>query len=143
MGREGFTTEWLEKWANKRAAANRGPQPHNPTPTPRPDRSDRPKLERRAGDGANGETHVEGGDTGPDSVRPDSSRFLLRITSHRKRLIDEDNAACTYLTNALRYAGVIPDDNPGICKIVWSQQKVSAVDDEKTVIEVFPPGQWP
>ena len=69
--------------------------------------------------------------------RPTGQRFLVRITSHRKRLIDEDNLCEKYVVDLLRYSRVIPDDSPGVCKIEVSQTKVGKGQPEKTVIEVF------
>ena len=61
-------------------------------------------------------------------------RFLVRVTSFRKRLLDEDNLAEKYHVDLLRYAGILPQDTPGICKIEVSQQKSKK---EFTRIEVM------
>ncbi len=61
-------------------------------------------------------------------------RFLVRIVSYRKRLLDEDNLAEKYHIDLLRYAGILPSDTPGICKIEVSQQKSKK---EYTRIEVL------
>jgi len=86
------------------------------------------KLECHTGNEPLGAKEVQGS-TG--------QRFLVRITAHRKRLIDEDNLCEKYLVDLLRYARVIPDDAPGVCKIEVSQKKVGKGQPEKTIIEVF------
>jgi len=63
--------------------------------------------------------------------------FLVRITSIRKRLLDEDNLCAKYHCDLLRYAGVIPDDAPGICKIQTTQRKAGKEETEHTIIEVL------
>ena len=45
--------------------------------------------------------------------RPDRRQFLVRVTSFRRRLLDEDNLCEKYHVDLCRYAGAIPDDAPG------------------------------
>lgn len=70
---------------------------------------------------------------------PPSRRILVRITSLRTRLLDEDNLYVNSVVNALRHEGIIPDDDPRTVKIQVRQAQVLARDEERTIIEVqFP-----
>jgi hypothetical protein len=64
-------------------------------------------------------------------------RFLVKIKSYRKRLLDEDNLCCKYIVDLLRYAGIISSDAPGTAKIEVSQEKVGPKEPERIRIEVF------
>jgi len=66
----------------------------------------------------------------------DKRRFLVIITSHRRRLLDEDNLCGKYHCDLLRYSGILPSDAPGQTQIQNRQVKVASKEDEKTVIEV-------
>jgi hypothetical protein len=66
-----------------------------------------------------------------------SQRFLVRVTSVRKRLLDEDNLVSKYHTDLCRYAGVIPGDQAGICKIETTQRKAEKGEEEVVIVEVF------
>ena len=67
---------------------------------------------------------------------PDRRRILVRVTSIRKRLLDEDNMCEKYLVDLCRYAGIIPTDAPGQVSIETSQRKAKPDEAEGTVIEV-------
>lgn len=66
-----------------------------------------------------------------------TGRFLIRVTSCRRNLLDEDNLAEKYHVDCCRYSGLIPDDDPGKTKIEVSQEKVGSKDPEYTRIEIF------
>jgi hypothetical protein len=66
-----------------------------------------------------------------------SQRFLVRITSVRCRLLDEDNLCEKYHVDLCRYAGVIPGDEAGKTKIEVTQRKAGKGEEEHTLIEVF------
>lgn len=68
------------------------------------------------------------------------TRFVVRITSRRVRLLDEDNLCEKFLVDGLRYAGIIPDDAPDRCRIITTQKKVAHFRDETTeiAIELWP-----
>jgi len=66
----------------------------------------------------------------------DCRRFLVVITSHRRRLLDEDNLCGKYHCDLLRYAGILPSDAPGQTQIQNRQIKVAKAEDECTEIEV-------
>lgn len=68
---------------------------------------------------------------------PDIRRFLVRITSVRKRLIDEDNLCEKYHVDLCRYAGIISGDEAGKTKIETAQRKAEKGEDEKVLIQVF------
>lgn len=52
------------------------------------------------------------------------STYRITVTSRRKRLIDIDNACLKFAIDALRHAGVIPDDDPGtVSEVVFRQEK--------------------
>ncbi len=65
-------------------------------------------------------------------------RNLVRIISHRCRLLDPDNlvGGCKYAIDALRYAGVIKDDREEDIKLEVFQVKTKTRKEEKTIIEV-------
>ena len=65
-----------------------------------------------------------------------TKRYRVRVTSFRRRLLDEDNLCAKFHVDALRYFGLIPDDSPKICKIETSQVEVQSDVEEKTVIEI-------
>ena len=63
-------------------------------------------------------------------------RFLVRVTSVRKRLLDEDNISEKALVDCLRYSGIIPSDAPGHCRIETAQKLCRTGETEKTIIRV-------
>ena len=68
--------------------------------------------------------------------RSDSSRFLVRIESRRKRLLDEDNICEKYLVDLLRYSGIIANDSPDQCRIEVGQTKCRKGEAEEITIAV-------
>lgn len=64
-------------------------------------------------------------------------RVLVRVTSVRKRLLDEDNLCEKYHVDLCRYAGVISGDEAGKTKIETAQRKAEKDEEEKVIIEVF------
>lgn len=86
------------------------------------------KLEHHSGDAAVGPVQVQTGN---------SPRFLVRVTTRRSRLVDEDNLCEKFVVDLLRYAGVIPDDAPGTTKIEVAQQKTRKGQDEVVTLEVY------
>ena len=67
----------------------------------------------------------------------DTSRCLVRVTSYRTRLLDEDNLVAKYHVDALRYAGVLASDAPQHTHIECRQVKVHRGQPEGTLIEVI------
>ena len=88
------------------------------------------KLERNSCNAALEQAQTQAGDT---------SRVLVRITSIRKRLLDEDNLAEKYHVDCCRYAGLLHSDQPGETKIEVSQRKAGKGEPEETIVEIFYP----
>ena len=70
------------------------------------------------------------------TTRP--GRVTLRITRHACRLLDADNFAggCKPLIDQLRYAALIPDDDPASVELQFRQEKVAKKTLEMTTIEI-------
>lgn len=87
-----------------------------------------PQLERTAGNGAMEALPVQ---------TPTGGHFLVRVTSYRRRLLDEDNLAEKFHVDLCRYAGALPSDAAGKAKIQTSQKKVGAKEREFVHLEIF------
>lgn len=68
-------------------------------------------------------------------------RIAISYTIKRVRLQDEDNAmgGTKAITDSLKLAGLIPDDNPEAVSITVQQEKVKSFADEKLEIEISYP----
>lgn len=88
----------------------------------------RGQLEQRDADGALRKERPKG---------EDSKRFLVRVTSVRSRLIDEDNLCEKYVVDCCRYSGLLPGDGPRQTKIKATQREAQKGEEEHTVIEIF------
>lgn len=66
----------------------------------------------------------------------DSGKYVVRVTSHRVRLLDEDNLCEKFHIDALRYAGCLPVDSPDRCRIITTQAKVRRKTEERTEIVI-------
>lgn len=66
-----------------------------------------------------------------------SQRILVRVTSVRKRLIDEDNLCEKYHVDLCRYAGIISGDEASKTKIETIQRKAEKNEEEQVIIEVY------
>ena len=74
----------------------------------------------------------------PEEIqRPIGKRILVRITSVRRRLLDEDNQCEKYHVDLCRYAGIISCDSPDKVKIEVRQRKASKKEAEQITIEIF------
>lgn len=64
--------------------------------------------------------------------------FIVRITGHRLELLDPDNFAggCKFLIDQLRYAKLIPEDDPSTIRLITDQVRVSRKEDEGTHVEI-------
>lgn len=96
-------------------------QNNDPTPAP--------KLECRPRTRALAKSKAKDGD---------STCYLVRVVSFRVRLLDEDNLCEKWHVDALRYAGILPDDAPGKARIETRQEKVGSKAEERTEITVEP-----
>ncbi len=66
----------------------------------------------------------------------DTRKRLVSVVSYRRRELDEDNLCEKFHVDALRYAGILPSDEPGRCHIVTTQKKVRHKKEERTEITV-------
>jgi len=65
------------------------------------------------------------------------SRITLCITRYSTKLLDEDNlAGAKLLIDQLRYAGIIPNDDPESTKIILDQIKVPHQNQARTEIAI-------
>lgn len=71
--------------------------------------------------------------------RRTDGRFFVRVESVRKRLADEDGLCEKYVLDCCRYAGLIPDDSPELCKVETSQRKAAKGEEEHTQITITYP----
>lgn len=69
--------------------------------------------------------------------KTDSSRFLIRVTSVRKLLLDDDNLCEKFVVDCCRYAGAVPNDSPATTRIETAQRKASKGEDERTIVEIY------
>lgn len=67
------------------------------------------------------------------------NRVIVRITSVRRRLIDEDNICEKFIIDGLRYAGLLLSDAPDKTHIQTSQRKCKKEEFEHTEIEIIYP----
>ena len=84
-------------------------------------------VECVAGDGSLAAPQIETSNTG---------KFVVRVTSYRTRLLDEDNLAEKFHVDACRYAGLIPSDAPDQTTIQVGQVKVKKKTECRTEIEI-------
>ena len=73
----------------------------------------------------------------PQLQSSNKERICVRVLSVRTRLLDEDNLACKYLVDALRYEGFLPDDCPEKVKIEVSQRKCKDGEPEHVEVEIL------
>ncbi len=64
----------------------------------------------------------------------DTGRYVVSITAYRARLCDPDNLVGKYFVDALRYAGLIPDDRAEDITYSIRQKKVPSKTQEKTLV---------
>lgn len=99
--------------------ANADPVPEDPRPIA--------IVERDPGDGALGAGEVQA---------PSPGRYVVRFTSVRKRLIDEENLCSKFHTDALRYARILHGDNPAQAHIIVTQRQTTEGEEEHVTIEI-------
>jgi hypothetical protein len=76
----------------------------------------------------------------PEEGHPQKVR--VRVTCVRNRLIDPDNLYVKHHIDCLRYAGLVRDDSADEIRLEVTQRKAQALEEEKVILEVFPPA-WP
>jgi hypothetical protein len=86
-------------------------------------------VERHLCDGPLAKGQTEGGHP---------RKFLVRVTSFRVRLLDEDNLCEKYHVDLCRYAGLLRADDPGQARIVTTQEKVRTKAEERTEVVIEP-----
>ncbi len=86
------------------------------------------ELERRVRDGALVEAQAK-------KIAP--RNVLVRVTSFRTCLLDEDNLCEKYHVDLCRYAGIIHGDSPATTRIEVAQAQVKRGEREYVRIEVF------
>lgn len=69
--------------------------------------------------------------------RQTGERFLVRVATRRKRLIDESNLCYKYHEDLCRYAGALPSDAPQVTHSEVSQTKCKKGESEEITIEVI------
>ncbi len=89
--------------------------------------SSAPIMERRSGARPLAAAKAEDSDTGI---------YVVRVTSYRTRLLDEDNLCEKYHVDGCRYAGLLPSDAPAKARIIVTQKKVATKKQEKTLITI-------
>ena len=83
---------------------------------------------------------------GPESLGADRqekrgpARITVIITRCGTRLLDVDNGAggCKALLDAIRYEGLIPNDDPDTIRFIFRQRKVARKDIGTEVVIVAP-----
>jgi len=65
-----------------------------------------------------------------------SQRFFVRVTSVRKRLLDEDNLCEKFHVDLCRYSGILLGDEADKTHIETTQRKTQKGEEEHTLIEV-------
>ena len=101
---------------------------HHPAPARLPDAKPQPALRQTL-------------ECQPPRKTTRPGRVTLRITRHACRLLDADNFAggCKPLIDQLRYAALIPDDDPASVELQFLQEKVAKKTLEMTTIEITQP----
>jgi len=101
---------------------------HHPTPARIPDPKPQPAIRQTL-------------DCQPPRKTTRTGRVTLRITRHACRLLDADNFAggCKPLIDQIRYAALIPDDDPASVELQFCQEKVAKKHLEMTTIEITHP----
>ena len=64
-------------------------------------------------------------------------RFLVRVATRRKRLIDESNLCYKYHEDLCRYTGALPSDAPEVTHSDVSQTKCRKGEPEEITIEIY------
>ena len=77
----------------------------------------------------------------PDGAAPvqgaRGQRFLVVVTSYRRKLLDEDNLCEKFHVDCCRYAGLLPSDSAKTTRIETRQVIVRDDEDLRTEIEII------
>lgn len=76
--------------------------------------------------------------TSKDCVAKRNPLYTLAITRYSTKTLDVDNLAggCKPLIDQIRYAHLIPDDNPESVNITFSQVKVRTQAEQRTEVTI-------
>jgi len=74
-----------------------------------------------------------------DCIAKCNPQYHLTITRYSTRTLDVDNFAggCKPLIDQIRYAKLIPDDNPESVEIIFKQVKVKTLNEQRTEVEII------
>ena len=78
-------------------------------------------------------------ETGTDCIVKCNPKYHLTITRYSTRTLDVDNLAggCKPLIDQIRYAKLIPDDNPESVEIIFKQAKVKTLEEQRTEVQII------
>lgn len=81
----------------------------------------------------------------PQRKEKGSTRIIVCITRRSCHVLDLDNFAggCKPLIDQLRYAKLIPDDDPQSIELQFVQEKVKTRLEEETIIDIRNPSSYP
>ena len=65
-----------------------------------------------------------------------SRRCTIRYLNIRRRLLDSENLATKYHTDAMRYFGILKDDTYEMLKVEPDQRKAKKGEEEKIIITI-------
>jgi hypothetical protein len=82
-----------------------------------------------------GDEHAPDGPAGAQGQS--GQRFLVLVTSFRRRLLDEDNLCEKFHVDCCRHAGLLPDDSAKTTRIETRQVIVKDDEDLRTEIEII------
>lgn len=99
-------------------------------------------ISRQAGGEGGTDSVVEyGGESALSFAPPPEGegpqKYCVRITSYRRRLLDEDNLCEKFHVDTLRYVGLLPNDKPNEVRILVRQEKIKTEEPERTIIEIW------
>jgi hypothetical protein len=74
-----------------------------------------------------------------DCIAKCNPKYHLTITRYSTRTLDVDNFAggCKPLIDQIRYAKLIPDDNPESVEIIFKQAKVKKIQEQRTEVQII------
>jgi hypothetical protein len=81
----------------------------------------------------------------PQRKEKGRARIIVCITRRSCHVLDLDNFAggCKPLIDQLRYAKLIPDDDPQSIELQFVQEKVKTRLEEETIIDIRNPSSYP
>ncbi len=72
------------------------------------------------------------------SKEADPTRDTVIYISYRRRTLDDENCCTKYMSDALRYSGVLESDSYKRTKVRVFQVQVHSPEEERTVIHIIP-----